>query len=110
MLALDLLKLPAGQTKTLYDDCKDSPETKDYIDKCLVRYFLGDYGEIDELSIALNKEDLEANNGHTIGRYRASGNLAEDILVYTRFSKTDSSREENSTTIMYYSEKINGSA
>ena len=110
MLSLDLLKLPAGQTKTVFDDCKSSPETTDYIEKCLVRYFLGDYGEIDELGIALNKEDLEANEGHTIGRYPASGNLAEDILVYTRFSKADRSREANSTTIMYYSEKISGSA
>ena len=105
MTNLDLLKLKTFQTRPIAEACKESQETADYVEQCVVRFFLGDYGEIDEEDTEYNNEDLRAGEGHVLARYKAFGQLTEDIYIESHFSNTIPGVDANNNMIMYCSER-----
>ena len=105
MTLANIQQQPLLQTRTIAEAYKDSPETHAYIMQCLTRFFSWDYGEVGQEDTAYNNADLEAGEGHILARYKASGNLAEDIYIEAHFSESIPGIDANNTMIMYCYER-----
>ena len=76
----DLQALPLFQTSSIAAPAED-PETLEYIMECLGRFYSGDFGEVPADDTAANLADLEAGGGHVLARYKAAGQLADDVYI-----------------------------
>lgn len=104
MTRLQLQKISVFQTATVAEAAKD-PKTAGYIQECLTRFYGGDYGpEIGEEDAAYNNAELEAGEGHALGRYPAAGTLTEDIYIDFHFSESEPGTDYNYGMILYRSE------
>ena len=76
----ELRALPLFQTSSIAAAAED-PETLEYIIECLGRFYSGDFGEVPADDTAANLADLEAGGGHVLARYKAAGQLADDVYI-----------------------------
>lgn len=105
MTLQDIKKIGIYQTRTIAAVCERSPDTANYICRCLDRFFSGDYGEICAEDTQYNNADLEAGEGHILARYKADFNLDRDIYIETHFSESVPGIDANNTMIMYCDER-----
>ena len=103
MTLKDLQKLPVLQTGPVTFAAED-PETRDYITDCLLDFYGGHYGEINETDTGYNNQDLAAGEGHVLARYPARFKLYNDIYINAVFSADMPGMDSNNIMIMYTDE------
>lgn len=104
-MTLDNIKQNAFfQKQSIANACRD-PATYDYIISCLARFFAGDYGEVPQEDAEANNADLSAGEGHILARYKAQGELEDDIYIESMFSESNPGIDYNYTMVMYRGER-----
>ena len=104
MRAEELQGNPLVSTAAVSAAMRD-PETADYIQLCLDKFFSGLYGQISEADGAANDEELRTGEGRIFAKYEAEGKLSEAIYIIAYFSQSNQGDPDyNNTTILYQSE------
>lgn len=102
MTRLELQKIPMYQTATIARAMQSGAGS--YLEKCLLRCYAGDYGELSEEDTAANNEELEAGEGHVLARYAPEQGLDGDIYIDIHFSESNPGQDFNYGMIMYCNE------
>lgn len=80
------------------------PVQREYIARCLDRFFTGDYGEIPPEDTAANNSELEAGAGRIIARYKPAEGMAEDFYIMAYFDQDRPEIDCNYTSVFYCSD------
>ena len=80
------------------------PVQREYIARCLDRFFAGDYGEIPPEDTAANNSDLEAGVGRIIAGYEPAEDMPEDFYIMAYFDQDQPGIDSNYISIFYCSD------
>lgn len=98
----ELKSNPIVATVHLFQDMENSKLVAQYVNDCLNKMFIGDYGITPKDDVASNNEELANNEGSIMGHYKAIEGMKDDIFIVCNFSASAKGNDDyNHTTAMY---------